>query len=184
MAKGSDYEREIAKRISIWFSEGERDDVFWRTSQSGGRATERYKRGSSTQNSDGDLSFIDESGACFIRYYLVEIKRGYNAQLDILNWIDGKSNPILFDWFTKSKREKRRANRKQVLIIFRRDKKRSVVAIDGDHFRELQHHFGLLSGSVIKLERNASNIRKQIALIPFDSFFNWYDPAIIKDGIL
>ena len=41
--KGGAWEREFSKYLSLWITEGERDDVFWRSSQSGGRATQRAK---------------------------------------------------------------------------------------------------------------------------------------------
>ena len=37
--KGSSFERLVCKRMSMWLSKGERDDLFWRSAMSGGRAT-------------------------------------------------------------------------------------------------------------------------------------------------
>ena len=55
-AKGSAYERELCKRISSWFSGGETEDLFWRTSGSGSRATNRRRLGRSTNRFDfGDM---------------------------------------------------------------------------------------------------------------------------------
>jgi hypothetical protein len=48
MAKGSSFEREIAKLLSLWWSEGMRDDVFYRSHASGGRFTMRRKSGKDT----------------------------------------------------------------------------------------------------------------------------------------
>lgn len=41
---GNNYEREIAKKLSIWVSNNERDDVIWRDLSSGARATTRKKQ--------------------------------------------------------------------------------------------------------------------------------------------
>jgi len=41
MAKGGEFERDISRFLSRWWTYGERDDVFWRTSASGARATTR-----------------------------------------------------------------------------------------------------------------------------------------------
>jgi len=43
MAKGSSFEREICTILSKWWTNNERDDVFWRTAGSGARATTRSK---------------------------------------------------------------------------------------------------------------------------------------------
>ena len=36
--KGSEFEREMCKCLSLWWTDSKRDDVFWRSAQSGGRA--------------------------------------------------------------------------------------------------------------------------------------------------
>lgn len=43
--KGSVFEREICKALGRWWTDGERDDIFWRTAGSGARATCRLERG-------------------------------------------------------------------------------------------------------------------------------------------
>jgi len=47
MAKGSQNEREKSREWSLWFSEGKREDLFWRTN-SGAMATQRGKKGKTT----------------------------------------------------------------------------------------------------------------------------------------
>ena len=77
MAKGSQFERDICRELSIWWTQGERDDIFWRTSGSGARATTRAKKGDATANSAGDIGYLDEIGKPFLDYFMVELKRGY-----------------------------------------------------------------------------------------------------------
>ena len=73
-SKGSAFEREISKSLSLWYTEGERDDIFWRSSQSGGRATTRAKKGKKTAASYGDITALDNRGEpftdlfCFAKY--------------------------------------------------------------------------------------------------------------------
>jgi hypothetical protein len=78
--KGSSFERDICKQFSRWITNGERDDVFWRTAGSGARATVRQRRGQSTANSDGDMCCLDAGSeyAWFTEGILLEIRRGYN----------------------------------------------------------------------------------------------------------
>ena len=45
--KGNNYEREMSRRLSLWLSENERDDLIWRTHNSGGRFTTRMKKNNS-----------------------------------------------------------------------------------------------------------------------------------------
>lgn len=76
MAKGSSFEREICKTLSLWWTGGERSDVFWRSSQSGGRATQRAKTGKRTFGSYGDISAVDPIGQPLLKLFTIELKRG------------------------------------------------------------------------------------------------------------
>jgi len=78
MAKGSQFERDVCRALSEWWSNGTRDDVFWRSSQSGGRATSRAKKGKKTAGQAGDVAATDPDGFLFTRTFTVELKRGYN----------------------------------------------------------------------------------------------------------
>lgn len=60
--------------LSLWLSSGQRDDLLWRTSMSGGRATIRFRKGLSTVSHDGDLSSIDPLSAAFTRRFHLECK--------------------------------------------------------------------------------------------------------------
>jgi len=75
-AKGSEFEREICKKISLWWTNDERDDVFWRSAQSGGRATQRAKSGKKTHGSYGDLTALDPIGEPLLKVWTMEMKRG------------------------------------------------------------------------------------------------------------
>lgn len=78
MAKGGAYEREICKKLSLWWTGGQRDDVFWRSASSGGRATVRAKRGASTYGQYGDIQAVDPIGVPLMRAVTLELKRGYS----------------------------------------------------------------------------------------------------------
>jgi hypothetical protein len=98
-SKGSSFEREVCKLLSLWWTQDlnpPRDDVFWRTSQSGGRATERMKKNVATAYSSGDVTFIDPIGQPFIDALMIELKRGYTSEIAILDFLDkSKGQPIL-----------------------------------------------------------------------------------------
>ena len=85
--KGGDFEREICKRLSMWWTGGQRDDVFWRSSQSGGRATQRAKSGKATYGSYGDIAAVDPIGEPLLKLFTIELKRGssYGCPADLLD---------------------------------------------------------------------------------------------------
>lgn len=79
--KGSAYERVICKQLSLWWTQDldePRSDVFWRTSNSGGRATVRGRKGQTTAGHYGDISATDEVGIPLLKYFSIEVKRGYS----------------------------------------------------------------------------------------------------------
>jgi len=76
-SKGSAFERDVCKQLSLWWTHNERDDVFWRTSTSGARATTRRKAGLSTFGQYGDVQATDPIGQPLIDMFIIEIKRGY-----------------------------------------------------------------------------------------------------------
>lgn len=78
VAKGGDYEREVCKDISLWWSGGENQDVFWRSQNSGGRATTRMKAGGTLLGQEGDIAAVDPSGRALLQVTAIELKRGYN----------------------------------------------------------------------------------------------------------
>lgn len=111
--KGNAFERRICQKLSLWWSEGKREDIFWRSASSGGVATMRSKRGKTMAGQSGDISAIHESGMPLTRLCTVELKRGYKGasiadmcdRLELLSLLNGRSlfcnvngkqrNPIL-----------------------------------------------------------------------------------------
>lgn len=134
-AKGAAFERAIAKRLSLWWTGWRRDDVFWRTASSGGRATRRQWEGQETRGQLGDLAATDPIGQPFIDLIHIELKRGYSrVGAESLLW-PGKS-PLL-DWFSQADREHRQAKARGWWIIHRRDRQPTLLYMSGSAWRVL-----------------------------------------------
>lgn len=73
-SKGSSFERKVCKELSMWMSKGTRDDLFWRSAMSGGRATVKFKKGGKNQTQAGDISAIDPLGERLTSIFMVECK--------------------------------------------------------------------------------------------------------------
>ena len=73
-AKGSQFERLVCKELSLWVTGRKRDDVFWRSAMSGGRATLRRGQGKEARHQAGDISAVHESGYAFTNYWYIECK--------------------------------------------------------------------------------------------------------------
>jgi len=80
-SKGATFEREVCSKLSLWVSKGERDDLFWRSSMSGGRATVRFQKGKDTVTA-GDITAIHEMGSSLTDNYIIECKFTSNIHLE------------------------------------------------------------------------------------------------------
>lgn len=79
-AKGAQFEREVAVALSLWASHGEREDLFWRSAMSGGRATVAHKKGKHLAAQSGDLCAVHPLGQPFIDKFYVELKHYKDLQ--------------------------------------------------------------------------------------------------------
>jgi hypothetical protein len=122
MAKGADFERDISRTLSLWWSHGERDDIFWRTSMSGGRATVRRKAGKETAYQAGDITATDPVGAPLIKATVIELKRGYGRYC-VLDTLDSRNvtTTVLGGFIAQVQEELKQAGIRNFLLICKRD---------------------------------------------------------------
>lgn len=73
-AKGAEFERVVCKQLSHWLSRGVRDDLFWRTAMSGGRATMQIRRGKINRSQCGDVGAIDAQGERLTNRVFIDTK--------------------------------------------------------------------------------------------------------------
>lgn len=176
MAKGSNYERVVARELSLWISEGLRDDWVWRTSQSGGRATTRAKSGLRTSGGTGDLTFTDHQAAWFFKVFSIELKCGYKVA-DINSLIDSKQKrPMLLQFWHQCEKDRELSKAKWGLLIVKRDRKIPLVIIERKCFKELVLLFGMICGPVIRYCGD-----ELLVIIQSDDFFDWIDPQTLKE---
>lgn len=175
--KGRQYERDMARMLSRWWSEGQFDDWFWRTDTSGGRATQRAKSGLATANAVGDLSARTEEAALLLKYFVIEIKRGYN-DLEVLPLLDKdkhKSNHLL-NWWSKLTKEGMDTNRKP-LLIFKRDRAEPCIVMYRNLFWEFEDWFGTNASRIIMFPAYI----QILCMMRLGSFFTWAYPQDFKE---
>jgi hypothetical protein len=73
--KGTSFERAICRKLSLWWSNGEDDSIFWRSPGSGSWA--RGKRPDTPGR--GDVIAVKPEGKSLTDYAVIEIKRGYRT---------------------------------------------------------------------------------------------------------
>ena len=140
MAKGGEYEREICKLLSKWWTFGDRDDVFWRTSNSGGRATVRKQQGKDTFGQTGDVQATDPIGQPLIDLCNIELKRGYSADnFQVLIDKPNKAALQTYEQFiSQAKNDAIKGHSKHWMLIIKRNRKKSLVYIPTLFFKELK----------------------------------------------
>lgn len=93
-AKGSEFERSICKKLSLWISNNQQEDIFWRSAISGGRSTVAAKSGKRLAAQSGDISCIHPCGHAFAEAFFMECK--FYSDLNYQGLLTGKGNLIKF----------------------------------------------------------------------------------------
>lgn len=141
MAKGGDFEREISAKFSLWWTNEVRDDIFYRTDGSGGRATTRRKSKKTTAYQDGDMSFTDPIGEPLIKAWNVEMKTGY-GKWSFLDKLDSRQKKITFEKFWEQTVEDAVASGREPVLIFRRPRMMPCIVFYKKYVKKLAEHFG------------------------------------------
>ena len=137
--KGNAFERLICTQLSLWWTKGERDDVFWRT-DSGGRATRRTQQGKTTKGQYGDIVATDAIGQPLLDLVTIELKRGYNAFSisDILDASAGLKTQLYQNWIEKIIETSRQAGSRYWMLIVKRDRREAIVYIPTQFLKDLK----------------------------------------------
>jgi len=128
--KGGAFEREVAVTLSKWWSGGARDDVFWRTAGSGGRATVRRKKGKATRFSSGDITFTDPIGRPLIELFNIECRWRREFRLVGVLYDVGAEADWLRHWAKVARDAK--ASARQPLLVIKQNRGEPTVWMTGE----------------------------------------------------
>jgi len=132
--KGQSFEREICTRLSLWWSDGKRDDIFWRTAGSGARATVRGKSGRQTMNQHGDIMATCDYGTPLIDLFTIELKRGYSDATchEMLDCMEKTAELHYERWITNAIRDCSAAGAAGWLLIAKRDRRLPLIWMESE----------------------------------------------------
>lgn len=82
-SKGSLFEREVGKNLSLWLTEGEQSNIFSRNVLSGGGFTITAKTGIETPNIPGDLMAASPLAFEFLSMFSIECKHRADIGIDV-----------------------------------------------------------------------------------------------------
>jgi Holliday junction resolvase len=162
--KGGAYEREIAKKLSLWLTNGKEKNELIRSVSSGGW---KFKQ----KRQVGDLAPNGPHGAAFRDVFGVECK---NRESFLWQHYWTSKDPELFKWWKKIMEESNEANLLP-LIIYR---KNYVPDVIGSWDRVMRN--GVAFTIEDKIEKVATfNVEgEQVLFIKLEDFFSHYDPEV------
>lgn len=177
-AKGSRFERRICNQLSLWWSEGKDDSLFWRTSNSGGRATTRAKKSKDTANAHGDIAATDPSSQPLIDFITLELKRGYNKFTiqDLLDKPAGAKEQKHEEWFRKAIQSSKLSKSSHWMVIVQRDRREALAFFSWSLAQELH----LSCDTPLKLQVKVGIIKVVIVCIPLKEFLSNVKPEQIR----
>lgn len=131
-AKGNSFERKISQDLSNWFSKGTNSDLFWRSMNSGGRATTRNKTDKKMKLHCGDIAAIDPAGESLLKVITIECKKGYNSSTfaDLMDNPEGNSK--YKEWIEKAEKEHKEAGSFSWILIHKRDRRIPIVIMPSE----------------------------------------------------
>lgn len=166
-SKGGEFERDFSKKFSKYITGGERDDLFWRSSQSGGRATMRAKKGKTTAGSYGDITAIDADYAYITETICFELKKGYNGT-NLQDLLDStKKEPEYIAFWNQCYRDAVLGQRPVCCVVAKRDRKKAVIILPRSFHIKLTVQVG--KPLYNRLDINYNGLR--LTITPLDDFF-------------
>ncbi len=112
--KGGEWERQVCRKLSLWISEGQSDDLLWRSAMSGGRATIGLAKGIKRGSQAGDISAVTSLGEQFIGVFIVECK--FYKDLQVLQGIC-KDTGLLYQFWSTLVEQARMFNKLPLLVV-------------------------------------------------------------------
>lgn len=142
--KGSQFERDFSRDLSLWWSGGKRKDLFWRSAMSGGMST---VTGCEAQS--GDIVAVDAEGFPLLDILCFELKCGYRS-CQVNDLLDGLGKyPIITKFVDQARLAGLRGKSLTYALVVKRDRKRPLIFFDGGK---------LLSGTrFISIDRGSIN---------------------------
>ena len=175
--KGSSFERTVCRQLSLWFSYGKNEDLFYRTAGSGARSTSRAKKGKTTANSAGDIGYLDAAGKPLIEAITFELKCGYN-NTDTTSLIDttpGRKRPQLLEFIEQAVDSAKNAQSKYWAVIHKRNGKQALIHFPMSLWQQIQELFVNRGNLQITY---VSATECEIVSMPFATFLEMVSPEL------
>ncbi len=129
-AKGSQWERDVGKMLSLWLTKSERGDIFSRNVLSGGSFTLAEGAGKLSSRAPGDLMAAHPLAFAFLSRFSVECKHLANIGLEAY-LLDPKAQTSLGQIISLASRQAKHISL-EYMIVAKQNNREAIVLIDGD----------------------------------------------------
>ena len=188
MAKGGNFEREISKALSLWWTNGKREDVFYRSQASGGRFTMRRKTGKDTALQGGDITASDSIGEPLIKQWSIECKTGYGkktdkgiSRWDVLDLIDSQQKETVLEKMWAQCRRDALLTKREPILIFRRNGRKPCVMLNFRYFLMVDADLFFHKKQIQMIDDNTGMV---VVILAFNLFLDNVSPNTIRKPIL
>jgi hypothetical protein len=177
--KGAKFERKIAPLLSLWWTAGERSDVFWRVHGSGGRAKRRGRKGLTTAGQDGDMFAADHIGTPFIKTFTMELKKGYTSSspFDAMDKLASYKPQVFEQWVEQASESSLQAGSAFWSILFCRNRREPMVSFPFKAYLRIKGGSDLLKRTGFTSLRLSSG---KVGISRFKDFLECVTPKAIK----
>lgn len=176
--KGSAFEREVAKRLSLWWTDDEREDVFARSISSGAFATTRAKSSKGTFGQYGDLQAIDPIGQPLIDLCVIEIKIGYK-KWGLLELVDGLGEKhTVHAFLDQLERSRQDAGAPYGMLIAKRDFHQPIIFLSHDFILHARDYSKWCTGIPYII---FTCMGLEWYVVRFSDFPRWITPEVIQE---
>jgi len=166
-SKGNQGERDIAKMLSLWWSEGKSEEIFTRQDGSGAK----IHRAKNKKWVGGDIKAIGIDGIDFTEFVSVEVKNVYDV--DMYRAINGKG--VFWAYWEQANGDADKA-KKQPWLIFKQKSGVWMIALRRQLFYFLESYYGMYRFPFSILH----NDEEKCAVCALDDFFDWSGDGVAE----
>lgn len=188
--KGASWERLVATKLSQWWTDGDRDDVFWRTQGSGARATSRAKLNKETLGQSSDIAATCSLGEPLMELLTIECKRGYSKDtiIDLLDASPSMKEQEYSTWLRKIILDSERNKSFYWMLVTKRDKRVPLIIIPWDLVESLEEvgcstlrTRGLYSSFLLVMEEGDTKTKLWVSCLPLTRWFKCVTPDHVRE---
>lgn len=126
--KGNSFEGAVAKDLSLWFTDGERSDIFDRNSSSGAKATVYQKAGVLYKDQAGDIVSVSREGYPLTNLFIIECK--HHRDLNLIGLLFGTREGLPKFW--KKLLQQCNDFSKLPMLVARQNNRKTLLCLDDE----------------------------------------------------